>query len=139
MKKTAIKTITLVLALCFLLSTVAFAAVESSSYISAMSGYITLSGNDVNVYFTVVGRRIMNEIGASEIRLFERNENVWTKVYTFDSDDPNYTADMLSYNTSAKGDHVTYPGSADKDYLAIIFFYAADSDGSDTIPYYAYS
>ena len=81
----------------------------------------------------------MNEIGVSEIRLFEKTGNIWSRVYTFDSDDPTYTSSMLSYNTSAKGDYVTYSGSANKDYLAILYFYAADDDGSDTIPYYAYS
>lgn len=81
----------------------------------------------------------MNEIGVSEILLYEKNGNVWSKVYTFDSDNSAYTTDMLSYNTSAMGDHVTYAGLASKDYLAILYFYAADDDGSDTIPYYAYS
>ena len=104
-----------------------------------MNGYFTRSGNDVNIYFSIVGRHVMDEIGVSEILLFEKNGNTWSKVYTFDSADPAYTDDMLSYNTSAKADHVTYAGSASSDYLAILYFYAADAYGSDTIPYYSYS
>ena len=81
----------------------------------------------------------MNEIGVSKILLYEKNGNTWSRVYTFDADDPNYTINMLSYNASAHADHVTYSGSATKDYYAKVYFYAADDDGSDTITYYAYS
>lgn len=136
MKKKTIRCLALILALSMMLFTVAFAAEESSAYIGAMNGYITFSGNNVNVYFSVVGRHIMNEIGVSEIRLFEQNGNIWVKVYTFSSDDPDYTADMLSYNTSAKADHVTYSGDSTKNYFAVLYFYAADNYGSDTITYY---
>ncbi len=135
MKNATFRVIVLVLSLCLLLSTVAFADVDSSSYISAMSGYIYFTGNDVNVYFTVVGRRIMDEIGVSEILLYELNENTWTRVYTFSADDPDYTLDMLSYNASAKADQVTYSGDSTKSYYAILYFYAADANGSDTIQY----
>ena len=139
MKKKAILRLAFILAVFMMLFTIAFAAEESSAYIGAMNGYFTRSGNDVNIYFSIVGRHVMDEIGVSEILLFEKNGNTWSKVYTFDSADPAYTDDMLSYNTSAKADHVTYAGSASSDYLAILYFYAADAYGSDTIPYYSYS
>ena len=139
MKKTLIRSIALALMLCMLLSTVAFAATNSSAYIAVTGAYFTRSGNDVNIYFSIVGRGMMNEIGASKIVLYEKNGNAWNKVFTFNSNDSTYTANLLSYNTTAKADHVTYAGSSTKDYLAIVYFYAADDYGSDTIPYYAYS
>ncbi len=136
MKKKTILRLAFVLIFSMMLFTVAFAAEESSAYIGATNGYITFSGDDVNVYFSIVGRHIMNEIGVSEILLFEQNGNTWTRVCTFKATNPAYTADMLSYNTSAKADHVTYPdGDSSKNYYAILYFYAADDDGSDTIPY----
>lgn len=135
MKRRTTRFFALVFALSLLLSTVAFANQESSAYIAAMNGYITFSGNDVEVNFSVVGRHIMNEIGVAEILLFEQNGNKWVRVYTFEADDPNYTADMLSYNTSAKADYVTYSGDSTKNYYAILYFYAADANGSDTIEY----
>ena len=122
-------------ALSLLFSSVAFASQQSSDYIGATSAYITRSGNDVKVYFTVVGRGIMNEIGVSEIYLYEKTGNTWNLVSIFDSSDSTYTSAMLSYNTSAKASHVTYGGSAAKDYYAILYFYAADAYGSDTIEY----
>ncbi len=136
MKNSLARFTAFVLILCVLLSSVAFASIDSSAYIAKMSAYITYSGNVINVYFSVVGRHIMDEIGVSEILLYEQNGNTWSLVCDFEADDPSYTADMLSYNTSAKADHVTYSGDSTKNYYAIVYFYAADANGSDTIIYY---
>ena len=136
MKKKIIRICAIALILCMILSTFAFASTTSSAYIGYTNAHFTRSGNDVNIYFSIVGRGIMNEIGVSVIYLYEKTGNTWNLVYTFDSSDPTYTADMLSYNISAKADHVTYSGSASKEYYAILNFYAADDNGSDTIPYY---
>lgn len=135
MKRSIIRSIALLMVICILLSTIAFAAIDSSAYIAMMSAYITYSGNDVNVYFSVVGRHLMDEIGVSEILLFEQNGNKWVRVFTFEADDSDYTEDMLNYNASAKADHVTYSGDSTKNYYAILYFYAADAYGSDTIEY----
>ena len=139
MKKTIARIVALILIFCLLLSTVAFASTTSSAYIAVTSAYFIRSGDTVNIYFTIVGRGLMNEIGVSENWLYEKNGNSWNWVYTFYASDANYTADMLSYNTTAKADQVAYSGSSTKDYLAILYFYAADNNGSDTIPYYSYS
>ena len=139
MKKKTIRAVVLIFALCFALSTFAFASTNSSAYIAYTNAYFTRSGNNVNIYFSIVGRGIMNEIGVSEVYLYEKTGNTWNLVYIFDSSDSNYTDDMLSYNTSAKADHVTYSGSSSKDYYALLHFYAADDNGSDTISYYSYS
>ena len=136
MKKKAVRILSLVVVLSMLFSTTTLAAQNSSAYIAATSGYITYSGNDINVYFTVVGKHLMTEIGVSEIHLYEQDGNTWRRVHAFYADNPNYTADMLSYNTSAKADHVTYSGDSTKNYYAILYFYAADANGSDTITYY---
>ena len=135
MTKKAIRTLAIALIVTLLLGSVSFAAQESSTYISSTSAYFIRSGNDVNLYFTIVGRGIMNEIGVSEIYLYEKTGNTWHLAFVFNSSDSDYTSAMLSYNTSAKSSHVTYSGSAYKDYYAILLFYAADAYGSDTIPY----
>ena len=139
MKKKSIRVIVFALVLCVAISTIALASTESSDYIGYTNAYFTRSGNNVNIYFSIVGRGIMNEIGVSEIYLYEKTGNTWNLVYIFDSSNSDYTDDMLSFNTSAKADHLTYSGSSTKDYLAILYFYAADNNGSDTIPYYSYS
>lgn len=135
MKKRILRILALVFVVSMLLSTIAFAVQDSSAYIGATSAYITYSGNNINVYFTVVGSHRMDEIGVSEILLYEQNGNTWSLVCDFEADNPTYTADMLSYNASAKADHVTYSGNSTKNYYAIVYFYAADANGSDTIEY----
>lgn len=135
MNKKTVRIGVIIIILCMMLSMLASASMESSAYIGYMSAYITYSGNDINIYFSIVGRGLMNEIGVSKILLYEQNGNTWSRVYTFRSDNPNYTADMLSYNTTAKADHVTYNGDSAKNYYAILYFYAADNNGSDTIQY----
>ena len=134
-----LRSITFFVVLTVILSMATFATQNSSAYISSTSAYFTRSGNDVNIYFSIVGRGMMDEIGVSKIYLYEKSGNTWSLVYTFDSDDPTYTSDMLSFNASAKGDHVTYSGSSTKDYYALLYFYASNSNGSDTIHYYTYS
>lgn len=135
MKRRIICSISLILVFVFLFSTVSFAAETSSLYIAATNAYITRSGNDVNVYFYVIGCNFMDKIGATEIRIFEQNGTTWSRVKTFDSDDSQYTSDMISSNTTAKSSHVTYTeGSASKNYYAIVYFYAEKDGGSDTIP-----
>lgn len=137
MKKKAIRTFSLILILTMMLCTASFASQNSSAYISSTSAYITKSGNEIKVYFTIVGRGLMTEIGASEIYLYEQNGNTWSLVCTFDAADSDYTSSMLSYNSNAKSSHITYDqGSSSKNYYAIVYFYAANANGSDTIPYY---
>lgn len=135
MKTKALRILTVVIILLTLLSTVAHASQTSSAYIAITNAYITRSGDDVNVYFYIVGRDFMDKIGAMEIRIFEQNGTTWSRVKTFDSDDSQYTSDMISSNTTAKSSHVTYTeGSASKNYYAIVYFYAEKDGGSDTIP-----
>ena len=137
MNKTIIRTVSLALILILLLSTIAFAAETSSAYISITNAYIIRSGDDVTVYFYIVGKNIMDEIGAKKILLYERvpNSNTWYLIEVFDSDDSQYASALLSTNTSAKSSSVTYTdGSAANDYFAVVRFYAEKDGGSDTIP-----
>lgn len=135
MKQRVIRSFSFILVLALLISTAAFAAETSSLYIAATNAYITRSGDDVNVYFYIVGRNFMDIIGATKIYLYEQNGTTWSLVKTFDSDDSQYTLDMIGTNTSIKSSHVTYTeGSASKNYYAIVRFYAEKDGGSDTIP-----
>lgn len=136
MKIKALRIFTVVIILLTLLSTVTHASQTSSAYIAITNAYITRSGDDVNIYFYIVGRDIhMDKIGATKIFLYEQNGTTWSRVITFDSDDSQYTSAMLGTNTGIKSSHVTYTeGSAAKNYYAIVKFYAEKDGGSDTIP-----
>ena len=136
MKRRIICSISLILVFVFLFSSVSFAAETSSLYIAATNAYITRSGDDVNVYFYIVGCDIhMDKIGATKIFLYEQNGTTWSRVITFDSDDSQYSSAMIATNTYTISSHVTYTeGSASKNYYAIVRFYAEKDGGSDTIP-----
>ncbi len=136
MKRRIICSISLILVFVFLFSTVSFAAETSSLYIAATNAYITRSGDDVNVYFYIVGcHTFMDRIGATKVYVYEQNGTTWSRVKTFDSDDSLYTSEMIDTNTGAMSSHVTYTeGSASKNYYAIVRFYAEKDGGSDTIP-----
>ena len=134
MKKAAIRTITIVLVLTFVMASVAFAGTTSSAYIDSTSAYITKSSSNITVYFTITGKNFMDKIGATNIYLYEKNGNTWSLVKTFDSTDATYAADMIGVNTSVKNSHVTYSsGNSSKKYYAIVHFYAERNGGSDTI------
>ena len=135
MSKKTLRTIAVVLLLTLVLSLSSFAAQRSSEYIAITNAYITRSGDNVNVYFYIVGCNFMDVIGAKKIYLYEQNGTTWSLVKTFDSDDSQYASHMIATNTSAKSDHVTYTeGSATKNYYAEVRFYAEKDGGSDTIP-----
>lgn len=135
MKKKGLRVFAAAIILTLLFSTVSYASQTSSEYIAITNAYITRSGNDVNIYFYVVGCNFMDKIGATKIFLYEQNGTTWSRVITFDSDDSQYTSDMINTNNYIKSSHVTYTeGSATKNYYAIVRFYAEKDGGSDTIP-----
>jgi hypothetical protein len=134
LKTKALRILIVVIILSTLLSTATHASQTSSAYIAITNAYITRSGDDVNVYFYIVGRDIyMDKIGATEIRIFEQNGTTWSRVKTFDSNDSQYTSAMIDTNSGVLSSHVTYTeGSASKNYYAIVYFYAEKDGGSDT-------
>lgn len=136
MKKKGLRVFAAAIILTLLFSTVSYASQTSSEYIAITNAYITRSGDSVNVYFYIVGcHTFMDRIGATKIYLYEQNGTTWSLVKTFDSDDSQYTSDMIAMNTFTKSSHVTYTeGSATKNYFALVYFYAEKDGGSDTIP-----
>lgn len=136
MNKKAFRVFIAAIILTLLFSTVSYASQTSSEYIAITNAYITRSGDNVNVYFYIVGcHTFMDRIGATKVYVYEQNGTTWSLVKTFDSDDSLYTSDMIDTNTGAKSSHVTYTeGSATKNYYALVKFYAEKDGGSDTIP-----
>jgi hypothetical protein len=135
LKKKGLRVFAVAIILTLLFSTVSYASQTSSEYIAITNAYITRSGDDVNVYFYIVGCNFMDKIGATEIRIIEQNGTTWSRVKTFDSNDSQYTSAMIDTNSGVFSSHVTYTeGSASKNYYAIVYFYAEKDGDSDTIP-----
>lgn len=134
MKKRAIRMSIIILVLTLLLSTVAFATIEASQYLSYYSAYITRTGNTVKIHFDVQGTRIMDKVGATEIYLYERanSSSSWTLVQTYLSSDPAYSSAMIDSNASFKDDYVSYSGNSSYQYFAYVTVYAEKDGGSDS-------
>lgn len=134
MKKRAFRFSVLIISLVLLLSTVAFATMEASQYLSFYAAYITKSGNTIKVNFEVQGTGPMDYVGVTEIYLYEKTSNYgsWTLVQTYLSSDPTYTASMMEINSSFKDDYVTYAGNSSYQYKAYVTVYAEKDGGSDS-------
>ena len=134
MKMNCKRTFLLVIVIILLLSTVSYAANESSLYLAAYTAYISKSGNTIHVNFEVYGTRTMDTIGATEIYLYEKasGSSSWTLVETYLSTDPTYASAMIDTNTGCKCDSVSYNGSSSKQYKAYVTVYAEKDGGSDS-------
>lgn len=134
MKRKKTRMVLFALLLCFLLSTISYAANESSLYLSAYTAYITKSGNTVNINFEVYGTRIMDQVGVTEIYLYEKTSpyGSWSPVETYLSTDPDYYSSMIGTTTSYKISSVSYSGSSSYQYKAYVTVYAEKDGGSDS-------
>jgi hypothetical protein len=139
MKRRAIRFSAMIVVLALLLSTAAFAAMDASHYLSYYNAYITRSGNTVKVYIDVVGTGVMDQIGATEIYLYERENSYsnWTLVQTYLYSDPAYASAMMVSNASFKYDYVSYSGNSSYQYMAYVTIYAEKNGGSDSRNYIA--
>ena len=126
-----IRIISFVMAIILLLA-IPVCAEESSTYsstfFSAYDSYIAVpSGRTLEIWFDVVGKGEMDEIGVESIEL-QRSSNGsdWSTVKIFLPED---YPQMICENTGMNYDCVTYTGSYGYYYRAYVTFYASNSRG----------
>lgn len=126
----------------FFTPNVAYAAVkppvepQASDYISNYFGYIAKSGNTIQPVFSVSGTRMMDEIGATQLYLYESSDGVnYNMVKSYRHS--NYS-NMLAYNTSAHASYMTYEGNANYYYKAYVCVYAGRNGGGDARYFWIY-
>lgn len=134
MRKRSSRLFVFITILALLLSTVAFASLEASDYLSYYNAYISKSGNTIKINFDVQGTRIMDYVGVSEIYLYEKTSTngSWNLVQTYLSTDPVYASTMMDSNTNFKIDYVSYSGNSAYQYKAYVTVYAEKNGGSDS-------
>lgn len=103
----------------------------ASYYISSYNSYVcAMGGGRVEVWFSMTGVNIMDELGALSIGLYESTDQVnWTHVKTFLHED--YSNMLLEddyYHTSG----VSYQGVAGRYYKAYVGLWAGRNGGGDT-------
>ena len=110
------------------------AVLRSSDYLSSYTARVTPVGDGkVAVTVDVDGAGAMDEIGASEIHIYESTDNsLFTWVESYTSDD---YPEMLGSGTFYYDTPITHQGVAGRYYKAHVYFYAAKGSGSDTRDY----
>ncbi len=134
MSKRLIRVSATIIILAMLLSTAALATTEASQYLSYYEAYITKSGNTIKVNFAVEGTRVMDQIGVTEIYLYQKTSTYgsWTLVQTYLSSDPAYASTMMDSNVGYIDNYVSYAGNSSYQYFAYVTVYAEKDGGSDS-------
>lgn len=123
MKHCRIRVAALVMALALFLCCTSASAVETRAnpYISVCSGYIYPTGNGgMDIYFSVTGTKRMTKIGANVINVYDSNG---TLKKSFDCTSAAYS-NMMGYDRTYYGSHVSWQGVPGTTYYAIICFAA---------------
>ena len=112
------------------------AAARSSDYIRRSDVKIAKSGtNSIAIKTTTGADSTMTSIGVTTIVIEQSaNGTSWTPIRTYSS---RYTAAMLGHNVISHSYTQTYTGPVNYSYRALVTFYAADKNGSDSFSLYS--
>lgn len=131
MTKTATKRIVsfvLALVLTTLLATVAVATEVRASALIISHSCSASAGTDgeMDVTFSITGKKIMSTIGAKSIYFYVKNGNAWKfdKLYT------QYYIGMSAENKLTHGNTITYQGKAGTEYKIVVTLFGEDSEGA---------
>ena len=111
-------------------------AARSSDYIRRSEVKIAKSGtNSIAIKTTTGADSTMTSIGVTTIVIEQSaNGTSWTPIRTYSS---RYTAAMLGHNVISHSYTQTYTGPVNYSYRALVTFYAADKNGSDSFSLYS--
>lgn len=91
--------------------------------------------NSISIKTTTGSGFSMTSIGVTTIVIEQSaNGTSWTPVRTYSS---RYTAAMLGHNVMTHTYTQTYTGPVNYSYRALVTFYAADKNGSDSFSLYS--
>lgn len=103
---------------------------RASEYISATTTTISSPSNGkVRIDFYVIGTGIMDKIGVQKIEIYDSTGD---RVAIIRNTDWGY-AYLMGARRSFYDGSVTYPVDAGRDYYAIVYYYASNSEGSDVV------
>ena len=108
----------------------------ASSFFNATETYLyVIDGNRFGVWFGVLAKRSMDELGVRSIVMQKSNDGIsWRDIKTFY---PESYPQMISLNDSYHADGVPYTGTYNYYYRAYVEFYA--KDGNSTGIYTTYT
>ncbi|NCB51560.1 MAG: hypothetical protein EOM54_06735 [Clostridia bacterium] len=110
--------------------------VNASDYISSYVASVQADGGgDVTINFQIVGTGCMDQIGATTIYLYEKNNGSTSLVATYSYTASQYADNMMGYNAYWKYGSVSYNGVSGREYYARVYFISSMDGGSDTRSY----
>lgn len=125
----------LVFVLVLALSLPAFAqasVARASDYISSYTATASVSGKTVTIQFYVYGTEMMDEIGASQIRVYGKAPNgSWEDAGSCDPEDSGF-AYLVASNRGMYSASVSFTGKTDYSYYAVVEVFASKDGGEDT-------
>lgn len=136
-KATIAKLVSLILILSLMTPCSAMAATPeevqpyASNYLTAYNTYICdVGGGEIQIWYEVAGKGIMDEIGVLTIELYEvKSDGSLKWLDTFQHED--YDS-MLFKNDNHIVSYVSYQGSSSKTYKAYVCIWAGKDGGGDT-------
>lgn len=117
------KEISLLLVLVFLLSicvpaSATMISTRASNYLNKYDGVVTREGGGtIKISFTVIGTRMIDKIGASQIVVQKQVRGAWISVKTFNN---TRNPELSTMNNYAYANYVLYDGEAGVNYRAEI-------------------
>lgn len=118
----------LALALIALFATNAAAMGMRASLLIASHSCSARAGTDgeMDVTFSITGKKIMSTIGAKSIYFYVKNGNTWKfdKLYT------QYYIGMSAENKLTHGNTITYQGKAGTEYKIVVTLFVENSEGA---------
>lgn len=131
--------VSLILVLALVLAVPAYAAESrASAYFFKSSVYLwPTTGNTFEAWFEVTGTGMMEQIGASFIKIQRSSDDEnWSTVATYSKE---YYSNLIDRNTGSHSDYITYTGTSGYYYRAYIELYAKNSTGSGYMDRYTTS
>lgn len=103
----------------------------ASAYLTSYNTYICAMGSsDLQIWYTVVGDTVMDEIGVLSIVLYESTDkSTWTRVKTYSHE--NYSS-MLIEDDIVHSSYVSYNGVTGRYYKAYVCIWAGKNGSGDT-------
>ena len=119
-----------------LATTAAAAETRASTLIFSHSCVASLeTDGEINVTFSITGKKIMSRIGAQSMYFYVKDGNTWTLSKSYGQ----YSTGMSTTNKVTYDNTITYQGSAGAQYKIVVTLFVKDSEGeTDTRTYTKY-
>ena len=119
-----------------LVTTAAAAETRASTLIFSHSCVASMeTDGEINVTFSITGKKIMSRIGAQSMYFYVKDGNSWTLSKSYGQ----YSTGMSTTNKVTYDNTITYQGTAGAQYKIVVTLFVKDSEGAtDTRTYTKY-